>query len=87
MEKEKAYVEEELARMAIRFIPSRANYYLLKMRRAQDLRIALEERGILVRDCSSFPGLDDTYLRIAVRSRKENELLMKEMADLCARLS
>ncbi len=87
MEKEKAYVEEELARMAIRFIPSRANYYLLKMGRAQDLRIALEERGILVRDCSSFPGLDDTYLRIAVRSRKENELLMKEMADLCARLS
>ena len=30
--------------MAIRFIPSRANYYLLKIERAQELRIALEEK-------------------------------------------
>ena len=87
MEREKAYMEAELAKIGIRFIPSRANYYLLRLDKAQELRTGLEEKGILVRDCSSFPGLDTTYLRIAVRSRKENMLLMKEMADICARLS
>ena len=69
------------------FCPSRANYYLLKVVCAQELRKALEIKGILVRDCSGFPGLDATYLRIAVRSRKENRVLLEEMAEICARLS
>ncbi len=47
---------------------------------------ALEKRGILVRDCASFAGLGGTYLRIAVRSRRENERLLAEMADVCAHL-
>jgi threonine-phosphate decarboxylase len=87
MRTEKAFVERGLKGIGIRFVPSRANYYLLKLDRAPELRAALEERGILVRDCSGFPGLDGTYLRIAVRSRKENTILLQEMADICARLS
>lgn len=87
MKKEKEFVEEELRRIGVSFVPSRANYYLIKPGRARDLRCALEERGILVRDCSGFPGLDGSYLRIAVRSRRENSILMREMADICAHLS
>jgi threonine-phosphate decarboxylase len=87
MREEKAFLERELKGIGISFVPSRANYYLLKLDRAQKLRAALEERGILVRDCSDFAGLDATYLRIAVRSRKENKILLQEMKDICARLS
>jgi threonine-phosphate decarboxylase len=32
--------------------------------------------GLLVRDCSSFIGLDTFYVRVAVRTRKENERLL-----------
>jgi threonine-phosphate decarboxylase len=87
MAQEKSFMEEGLRRIGVQFIPSRANYYLLKAPRAQEMRMALEERGILVRDCSSFAGLDETYVRVAVRSRKENRILLREMARICGLLS
>ncbi len=86
MEREKAYLEAGLAAIGIPFVPSRANYYLLKMGRSGEIAAAMEKRGILVRDCASFAGLSGSYLRIAVRSRQENERLLSEMADVCARL-
>ena len=86
MKIEKSYLEAGLAEIGIDFVPSRANYYLLKVDRSYDVAAALEKRGILVRDCASFAGLGGTYLRIAVRSRRENERLLAEMADVCAHL-
>jgi threonine-phosphate decarboxylase len=84
---EKAFMEDAFNSMGMFFISSRANYYLVRMERAREMRVALEQKGILIRDCSNFDGLDSTYLRIAVRSRSENALLTKEMAAICARLS
>jgi histidinol-phosphate/aromatic aminotransferase/cobyric acid decarboxylase-like protein len=42
----------------------------------------LLERGILIRRCANFSGLDDTYFRIAVRRREENETLIKAIGDV-----
>lgn len=36
----------------------------------------LASKGILIRDCSNFKGLHGRYIRVAVRSRPENELLV-----------
>lgn len=33
----------------------------------------MREKGFLVRDCSNYPGLDNTFVRTAVRTRPENE--------------
>ena len=33
--------------------------------------------GVLIRDCSSFRGLDDFYIRLAVKTRRENERLLE----------
>jgi threonine-phosphate decarboxylase len=33
--------------------------------------------GILVRDCATFQGLDGRYIRVAVRTREENRMLMR----------
>jgi len=33
--------------------------------------------GILVRDCATFQGLDARYVRVAVRTREENRMLMR----------
>jgi threonine-phosphate decarboxylase len=76
---EKRFIEQALRRAGIEFIPSQANYYLLRLRNAREVIAGLEQKGILVRDCSNFTGMDDTCIRIAVRSRKENRILMKEM--------
>jgi threonine-phosphate decarboxylase len=85
MEREKSFVERGFKEIGIDFIPSAANYYLLKLGRGAAKTVAaLESKGILVRNCASFVGLDRTYIRVAVRSRLENERLLKEMADLCA---
>ncbi len=85
MEREKSFMEAGLKRIGIPFIPSAANYYLLKVEQgAGRMAAALEEKGILVRDCASFKGLDGTYIRVAVRSRQENERLLEEMAEICA---
>ena len=83
MKGEKKFMEKNFKRMSVCYVPSKANYYLLRIGNAQGIIPALEQKGILVRDCSNFNGLDDTYIRIAVRSRRENEILVKELSALC----
>jgi threonine-phosphate decarboxylase len=87
--REKQYIEASLKKAGIEFFPSPANYYLLKTDRSKTggsnmIVSRLREKGILVRDCSSFRGLNNSYIRIAVKSRKHNSMLMKELAELCA---
>jgi len=38
------------------------------------------KNGILVRNCISFKGLDENYIRIAVRTRPENERFIKTVS-------
>jgi threonine-phosphate decarboxylase len=83
MDEEKLFMEKEFKKIGIRYLPSSANYYLLQIAHAHEVVRALEEKGILVRDCSNFIGLDKTYIRVAVRSRKENSRLIREIARLC----
>lgn len=62
--------------------PSVANYLLVEMLgglRSTDLAWALAKSGILVRDCSSFRGLDDRFIRVAVRTADENSRLLKAL--------
>ncbi len=83
MEKEKEYLENSLKEMGVQFFPSAANYYLLKVNNATRITSALRGKGILVRDCSNFGGLDGSYIRIAVKSHEHNAMLMKELESLC----
>ena len=81
---EKKYLEQGLSSLKIDRIPSAANYYLIRMDNARPVIASLREKGILVRDCSNFIGLDGNDVRIAVRSRAENAVLLKELTRLCA---
>lgn len=36
----------------------------------------MKAEGILLRDCSNYIGLDDSFIRVAVRKREDNELLL-----------
>ncbi|KPK01251.1 MAG: hypothetical protein AMK71_06295 [Nitrospira bacterium SG8_35_4] len=79
--KEKHYLERAFLNRGVTFFPSAANFYLLKIDRARDIVSKLRGKGILVRSCSNFRGLDDSYIRVAVRSHEHNELLLKELAE------
>ena len=42
----------------------------------------LGEYGILVRDCSNYPGMDDYHVRVAVRMRADNEQLVARIKQV-----
>jgi len=35
--------------------------------------------GLLIRDCRSFRGLGNKFIRVAVKKRKNNDLLIKHL--------
>ena len=63
--------------------PSDANYLLARIDKAdinaELIQEYLLEDGILIRNCSSFRGLDNKYIRLAVRSAGENAKLIKSL--------
>ena len=42
----------------------------------------LLEKGILVRRCANYSGLDESYIRIAVRRHEDNEKLLAALAEI-----
>ena len=46
------------------------------------LQKKLLRRNILVRDCKSFRGLDGNHIRIAIRTRRENRMLVEALKTL-----
>lgn len=59
--------------MGLEVFDSDANFILF--RAGTDLGERLKKRGILIRDCSNFPGLSGGFYRIAVKLPDENERL------------
>lgn len=45
---------------------------------------ALLDRGILLRNCANFSGLDNRYCRIAIRTPQENQVLLEALRGLKA---
>jgi len=59
------------------------NFILIKTKvKSKTLQKQLLEKKILIRDCSTIRGLNDNYIRIAVKTRKENEKLIKALEQL-----
>ncbi|PIP69488.1 MAG: threonine-phosphate decarboxylase [Nitrospirae bacterium CG22_combo_CG10-13_8_21_14_all_44_11] len=82
IKREKDFLEKGFKRLEISYIPSEANYYLLRINHAKEIISALRNKGIIVRDCSNFKGLDGAYIRIAVKSREDNMRLLNVIARL-----
>ena len=52
----------------------------LKDKKAEELKLQLfKESNILIRDASNFIGLDENYIRIAIKSHEENIVILKEL--------
>ncbi len=63
---------------------SAANFLLVEMKgnfSASELQKELDREKILVRNCRSFAGLSERWIRIAIRSGEENRLLLKRLKE------
>ena len=82
-QKERPVFRRALERIpGFRVYPSSANFFLVELPRpltSHKVQAALMEHGFLVRDCSTYPGLDERMLRFAVRTSNENARLVKHL--------
>ena len=78
---ERKYMIDELSKVdGIKAYRTDANFILIKLEKmsASDLRKILFERAeILIRDASNFKGLDESFIRIAIKSHEDNERFIK----------
>jgi threonine-phosphate decarboxylase len=81
IKKELHFLTKSISKMpAFSCYPSSTNFILVKSQiNSKTIQKRLLEKNILVRDCSTFHGLDNTFIRIAVRTHKENVKLVKSL--------
>ena len=75
-------MQQQLAALpGITPMPSAANFLLIRAEQSLvPLREALEQRHfILLRDCRSFEGLGENWLRIGLQSRRNNRRIVRAM--------
>ena len=70
----KRFLIKELSAMGFKLLPSKTNFFLVKVGNAKDFRQKLLTKSTLVRDCASF-GLAE-YIRIAPRDLSECKKLI-----------
>ena len=76
---ERRYLTKHLKNSGIKVYSGDANYLLIRSQHS--LYEMLLEKGILIRRCGNFKGLDDTYFRLGVKTRNENDVLIKTLWD------
>jgi threonine-phosphate decarboxylase len=81
IKKEKAYLQQELSQFKnFTFTEPDANFFFIDIRNtsltANNIKHRMLKQGILIRDCSSFVGLNEFYIRVAVKTHPENVRLI-----------
>jgi len=86
--KEGAWLQQQLEQLpGITPMPSSVNFLLIRAEQSLvPLREALEQRHfILLRDCRSFEGLGENWLRIGLQSRRGNRRIIRALRQELAR--
>ena len=71
--------------------PPSVNYIFINVREtgldSSEITSLLGRQGILVRDCSSYKNLPPVYIRVAVKTQKDNDRLIEALADVSRKSS
>lgn len=80
---EREFLFRELSKISWIFpYPSKANFILAKISvDPAKLENFLLQRGILIRNCYNFTGLDRSYIRVAVKDHKSNIKLIEALSS------
>jgi threonine-phosphate decarboxylase len=84
IKKENLFLMNSLSKIEwLSCFPSSTNFILIKTKiNSKSLQKKLLKKNILVRDCSTFSGLNENYIRIAVKNRIQNKLLVKAFGEI-----
>lgn len=68
------------------FEPS-VNFILLRLDKklwgtSEKLCVKMKGKGFLIRDCANYVGLDERFVRVAVKTREENEALVDALKSI-----
>ncbi|MGG7212936.1 threonine-phosphate decarboxylase CobD [Clostridium nigeriense] len=77
IQKEKNYLYKELNKFNdIKVFNPSVNFIMFKIINNIDLKLELMKENIIIRSCNNYIGLDESYYRVAVRTREENDNLI-----------
>jgi threonine-phosphate decarboxylase len=81
IKKERNFISSNLAKSKkFACYTSATNFLLVKTKiKSKLLQKKLLKQKILIRDCSTFRGLNQNYIRVAVKTRRENIKLLKAL--------
>lgn len=74
---ERARLAEGLSGLGLEVVPGEANYLFFTGPRG--LYEAMAARGVIIRDCRSYEGLEEGDYRVAVRLPRQNDRLVAEL--------
>lgn len=82
---EREWLRVELLSLEMTVFPGIGNYLLFRLPeqlRSKSVweRLIVDHR-IVVRNCASFEGLDSSYMRVSVRNRADNKLLIQALSS------
>lgn len=84
-EREREFLKSELGKLKLQVFDGNANYLLLGLPPNCDSSEIWEQliigHGIVTRCCDNFEGLGGSYLRIAVKSRRDNAQLVSALTS------
>lgn len=75
-------LRDGLRALGLRVLDGSANYLLFQA--PETLGDALRQRGIVLRSCGNYPGLDGSWYRTAVRTAPENQQLIEALREVLA---
>ena len=78
--RESAWMKEKMRQVGLTVYPSEANYIFFYG--PEDLFERCVAKGILIRDCSNYPGLKKGYYRVAVKLHEQNEKLIEVLEEV-----
>ena len=75
-------LRDGLRALGLRVLDGSANYLLFQA--PETLGNILRQRGIVLRSCGNYPGLDGSWYRTAVRTAPENQQLIEALREVLA---
>jgi threonine-phosphate decarboxylase len=85
---EKAFMYDKMKQIkCLRVFEPSVNYIFFKINQGFcsmgiDLKKELIDRKILIRSCDNYVGLDGEFYRVAIKSRNENEILLRSIGEI-----
>ena len=81
------YLYNEVSKIdGLSVFPSKSNFMLINVKdtgfTAGELTLELMKKGIIVRDCTSFKGLDEYWIRISICTLEEDEKFIEILKEV-----